>query len=113
MLALRSASARHSAILGKSHSIKNLPGSPSFSALSRFLSSFLLDGYGIDAYGLGLEALTGVIDGLEIREVTGLGWTSRGWTSSVFPLLVGFTVSFVASCLFSTTGGREEGGGGI
>nr|GFB85943.1 hypothetical protein [Tanacetum cinerariifolium] len=32
MLALRSAGARHSAILGKSHGIKNLPGSPNFSA---------------------------------------------------------------------------------
>nr|GFC51061.1 hypothetical protein [Tanacetum cinerariifolium] len=28
-----------------------------------------------------------------------------------FPLLVGFTVSFVASGSFSTTGGRKEGGG--
>nr|GFB64048.1 hypothetical protein [Tanacetum cinerariifolium] len=34
----------------------------------RFLSSFLLDGYGIDACGLGLEALTGVIVGSEIGE---------------------------------------------
>nr|GFC69953.1 hypothetical protein [Tanacetum cinerariifolium] len=29
---------------------------------------FLLDGYGIDAYGLGLEVLTGVIVGSEIGE---------------------------------------------
>nr|GFD05257.1 hypothetical protein [Tanacetum cinerariifolium] len=64
MLAPRSASARHSVIPGKSH------------ALLRFLSLFLLDGYGIDACGLGLEALTVVIVGSEIGEVTGLGWTA-------------------------------------
>nr|GFD05656.1 hypothetical protein [Tanacetum cinerariifolium] len=45
-------------------------------ALSRFLSSFLLDGYGIDACGLGLEELTRIIVGSEIGEVTGLGWTA-------------------------------------
>nr|GFC04485.1 reverse transcriptase domain-containing protein [Tanacetum cinerariifolium] len=72
MLAPRSASAKHSAIPGKSHGIRNLPRSPSFSAFSRFLSSFLLDGYGIEVFGLGFEALTRAITGSEIGEVTGL-----------------------------------------
>nr|GEW42913.1 hypothetical protein [Tanacetum cinerariifolium] len=52
MLAPRSAKAKHSAIPRKSHGIRNLPGSPSFSAFSRFLSSFLLDGYGIEDFRL-------------------------------------------------------------
>nr|GFC81037.1 hypothetical protein [Tanacetum cinerariifolium] len=51
----RSASAKHSAIPGKSQGIKNLPGSPNFLA-----------------FGLGFEALTGAIAGSEIGEVTGL-----------------------------------------
>nr|GEY98646.1 reverse transcriptase domain-containing protein [Tanacetum cinerariifolium] len=65
-----------------------------FEAFSRFLSTFLLDGYGIEAFGLGFEALTGAITCSEIREVTGLvvkiensDWTTRGWTSLVFPLM--------------------------
>nr|GFC05034.1 hypothetical protein [Tanacetum cinerariifolium] len=43
-----------------------------FLAFSRFLSSFLLDGYGIEAFGVGFEALTGAIAGSEIREAMGL-----------------------------------------
>ncbi|GKG35128.1 hypothetical protein Tco_0440282, partial [Tanacetum coccineum] len=56
---------------------------------SRRLSSFLLEGNGIDAFWLGLEALT------------------RGGTSSVLPLLVGGIVSFVTSGSHSTTLGEE------
>nr|GFC41850.1 hypothetical protein [Tanacetum cinerariifolium] len=66
------------------------------------------------------EALTGAITCLEIGEETGsevkigdLDWTTRGWMSSVLPLLVGCSVSFFTSVSFSTTLGREEGGGGI
>nr|GEZ39213.1 hypothetical protein [Tanacetum cinerariifolium] len=72
MLSPRSASAKHSAIPEKSHGIKNLLGSPNFLAFSRFLSSFLLDGYGIEAFGLGFEALTRAIAGSKIGEVMGL-----------------------------------------
>nr|GEZ28352.1 reverse transcriptase domain-containing protein [Tanacetum cinerariifolium] len=68
MLAPRSASAKHSAIPGKSHEIKNLPGSPNF---QRFLSSFLLDEYGIEDFRFGFEALTGAITGSKIQELTG------------------------------------------
>nr|GEZ60994.1 hypothetical protein [Tanacetum cinerariifolium] len=94
MLASRSAKVKHSAISGKSHGVRNLPGSPSSSAFSRFFSSFLLDGYGIEDFGLGFRALTGAIIGSEIGEVTGSDvkirdsdWTTRGWTSSVLSLL--------------------------
>nr|GFB05979.1 reverse transcriptase domain-containing protein [Tanacetum cinerariifolium] len=70
MLALRFASAKHLTIPGKLHDIKNLPGSPTFSAFSRFLSSFLFDGYGIEDFGFCFGALTGAITGSEIGEVT-------------------------------------------
>nr|GEW31609.1 hypothetical protein [Tanacetum cinerariifolium] len=130
MLAPRSAKAKHSAFPGKSHGIKNLPGSPSFSGnffrrtaeqcsfsgvLANLQSLFL-----IEVLKLGLGALIGEITGSMVGELTGsevkirdLDWTTGGWTSSVLQLLVGCTVSLVASGLFSTTLGRKEGGGRV
>nr|GFB47136.1 hypothetical protein [Tanacetum cinerariifolium] len=93
MLAPISAWARHSAILGKSHGIKNLPRSLSFSGL-RALTG--------EATGSMIEELTGSV--LRIRDSVR---TTRGWTSSVLPLLVGCIVSLVASVSRSTTGEEE------
>ncbi|GJY23374.1 hypothetical protein Tco_0397032 [Tanacetum coccineum] len=66
MLAPRSAKALHVLIPENSQGMRNRPGSPSFFAFSRRLSSFLLEGNGIDAFWLGLEALTGAFAGSEI-----------------------------------------------
>nr|GFA22182.1 hypothetical protein [Tanacetum cinerariifolium] len=86
-------------------------------AFSRFISSFLLDGYGIEDFRLGFRPLTGAVTGLatglEIWITGVLVWTTEGWTSSVIPLLGGVTVSFVASGSFFTTLGRKEGEGGV
>nr|GEX21363.1 hypothetical protein [Tanacetum cinerariifolium] len=64
---------------------------------------------------LGLGALTGEVTGSMIGELNGskvkigdLDWITRGWTSSVLSLLVGCTVSFVASGLFSITIGKKS-----
>nr|GFB40178.1 hypothetical protein [Tanacetum cinerariifolium] len=87
MLASRSAKAKHLAIPGKSHGIRNLPGSPSFSGnfFRRTAKQCLW---------LGLGALTGEATGSMIRETTGsefkigdLVGTTRGWMSSVLPLV--------------------------
>ncbi|GKC34704.1 hypothetical protein Tco_1047088 [Tanacetum coccineum] len=94
MLAPRSAKALHVLMPENSHGIRNLPGSPSFFAFSLRLSSFLLDGNGIDDLGIGVT--TG--------ETLGSGITG-GWTSSVLPLLAGGIVSFVTSVSWLTAFG--------
>ncbi|GJX49347.1 hypothetical protein Tco_0276192 [Tanacetum coccineum] len=66
MLAPRSAKALHVLIPENSHGIRNRPGSPSFFAFSRRLSSFLLEGNGIDVRWLGIGALTGSTTGSEV-----------------------------------------------
>nr|GEY40498.1 integrase, catalytic region, zinc finger, CCHC-type, peptidase aspartic, catalytic [Tanacetum cinerariifolium] len=79
MLAPRSTKAKHSSIPEKSHGMRNLPRSPSFSGS--------LDGYGIDDFGLGFGALTGASTGSEF----------------------GGTMSFVTLVSrFTTLGGEEE-----
>nr|GEZ92631.1 hypothetical protein [Tanacetum cinerariifolium] len=72
--------------------------------------------YRIEGLKLGLRALTGQATGSMIGELTGsevmIGYsvgTTKGWTSSVLSLLVGCTISLVASSSFSTTLGRKEG----
>nr|GEW72199.1 ribonuclease H-like domain-containing protein [Tanacetum cinerariifolium] len=69
----------------------------------------------IEGFWLGFGALTGATTGSMVGATTGLEfrigdlvWTTRGWTSSVLPLLVGGTMSFVTSISRSTTLGREE-----
>nr|GEY19352.1 hypothetical protein [Tanacetum cinerariifolium] len=63
----------------------------------------------------GLKRILEWAVGSEIGEVMGLevmignsDWTTGGWTSSLLPLLVGITVSFVAFGSSSTTLGRKE-----
>nr|GEZ36598.1 reverse transcriptase domain-containing protein [Tanacetum cinerariifolium] len=55
-------------------------------------------------------SMIGELTGSEVRIRDSVRKT-EGWMSSVLPLLVGITVSFVASGSFSTTLGRKEGGG--
>nr|GEX44712.1 reverse transcriptase domain-containing protein [Tanacetum cinerariifolium] len=72
-------------------------------------------GGGIEGLKLGLGTLTGEVTCSMVGELTGsevrirdLDWITGGWTSSVLLLLVGCTVSFVASGSFSTTLGRKK-----
>nr|GFD35931.1 hypothetical protein [Tanacetum cinerariifolium] len=65
---------------------------------------------GIEGLWLGLGAQTGEAIGSMIEELTGsevrIGnsvWTTRGWTSLVLPLLLGCTMSLVASVSHFTT----------
>nr|GEU63431.1 hypothetical protein [Tanacetum cinerariifolium] len=104
MLAPRSARAKHSSILEKSHGMRNFPRPPIFS-----------DGYGIHSFGLSFGALTGASTGSITGATTGsefgiyvATWTTEDWTSLVLPLLVGGIVSFVTSVSRSTTLGGEE-----
>nr|GFC14762.1 hypothetical protein [Tanacetum cinerariifolium] len=76
MLASRSARVKHSSISGKSHRMRNLSGSPSFS-----------DGYGIDGFWLGFEALTGATTGSEFRIEVSI-WTTGGREKEVVGIVV-------------------------
>nr|GEX71965.1 hypothetical protein [Tanacetum cinerariifolium] len=59
-----------------------------------------------------IGSMVGELTGSEVRIRDSVG-TTGGWTSSVLSLLVGCTVSFVASGSYSTTLGRKEGGGRV
>nr|GEZ43248.1 hypothetical protein [Tanacetum cinerariifolium] len=112
MRAPRSAKAKHSAILGKSHRIRNLPRSPSFygNFFRRTAEQCSFSGVLASSQSLSLEATSSLIrelTGSELRIRDSVG-TTGGWTSLVLPLLVGCTVSLVASVSCSTTGEEEE-----
>nr|GEW45134.1 reverse transcriptase domain-containing protein [Tanacetum cinerariifolium] len=127
ILAPRSAKAKHSSILRKSHGMRNFPSQQTLNgqgklrhekesiseanveiqileiwknfsiwslAFSRSFWSLNLDGYGIDGFELGFEALTGA----------STGSTTGATTGSEF----GGTVSFVTSISRSATLGGED-----
>ncbi|GJW35889.1 hypothetical protein Tco_0058809 [Tanacetum coccineum] len=88
MLAPRSAKALHVLIPENSQGIRKWPG-----VLPKFLcffttsfSIFLLKGNGIDAFWLGLEALTGAFTGSEIEFI--MTRDNRSWDSSLLPFII-------------------------
>ncbi|GKD59760.1 hypothetical protein Tco_1297269 [Tanacetum coccineum] len=128
MLAPRSARAKHSSNSGKSHGIRNLPGSPNFSGnLSehrcklRHVQESIREAQlevEIPKISINFKAKRSsfswifslfTLDGygkvvLVLGMTTGSStWIIGGWTSLVLPL--GSTVSFVTSVSTSTTGG--------
>nr|GEX50950.1 reverse transcriptase domain-containing protein [Tanacetum cinerariifolium] len=93
MLAPRLAKAKHSSIPGKSHGMRNLSGSPSFS-----------DGYGIDGFGLGFGALTGKttcsITGATTGSEFGIGvsiWTTEGIVGPLYTFQLRRVIPFKSS----------------
>nr|GFC79128.1 hypothetical protein [Tanacetum cinerariifolium] len=88
--------------------MRNLSGSPSFSALSRSFLSLSLNGYGIDGFGLGFRALTGAstgsTTGLEFRgEEIGMNYGSLICNST----LSGDTIQIILRVSNAITGERS------